>query len=259
MILAAGKGTRLRPLTDAVPKPLLDVAGRPMIGFALELLRAAGIRDIVINLHHLGDQIRATLGDGRAYGVHLHYSEENPILDTGGGIAKARDFLAGEPFVVLNSDIFVDIALSDVITFHHDHGALATMVLRRDQEPERYPTIEIDADQRIRRFLGRAPAQGLAVPEADLSAFMYAGILVFEPRIFTYLPPGTYSITRDVFPRLLDVAEPLFGYVHAGFWQVLDTPEDLQAGRRQIAARLATAAATALRPRPGSGKDGISS
>src|SRR5262249_8423600 len=103
MILAAGKGTRLRPLTDTVPKPLLEVAGRPMIALPLDLLRAAGIRDVVINLHHLGGQLRAALGDGSAYGVRITYSEEDPILDTGGAIAAARDFLIGDTFVVLNA------------------------------------------------------------------------------------------------------------------------------------------------------------
>ena len=104
MILAAGKGTRLRPLTDAIPKPLIDVAGEPMIAFPLRLLRAAGIEEVVINLHHLGDQIRRTLGDGRAYGVRITYSEENPILDTGGAIAAVRRFLEHDTFVVLTQD-----------------------------------------------------------------------------------------------------------------------------------------------------------
>src|SRR5579862_3552021 len=104
MILAAGKGTRLRPLTDSVPKPLIDVAGRPMIAYPLEVLRQAGIAEVVINLHHHGGQIRAALGNGRAYGVDIIYSEEDPILDTGGAIAAARTYLADDTFVVLNAD-----------------------------------------------------------------------------------------------------------------------------------------------------------
>src|SRR5258706_2851077 len=92
MILAAGKGTRLRPLTDSIPNPLIDVAGQPMIAFPLQLLRNAGIQDVVINLHHLGEQIRSALGDGSTYGVRIRYSEEDPILDSGGGIAAAREF-----------------------------------------------------------------------------------------------------------------------------------------------------------------------
>ena len=115
MILAAGFGTRLRPLTEAVPKPLLRVAGRPIIEYPLLLLRAAGIRDVVINLHHLGDQIRKRLGDGSAYGLRIVYSTEEEILDTGGGIKKAEALLSDGSFVVINSDTIMDAPLEELI------------------------------------------------------------------------------------------------------------------------------------------------
>jgi mannose-1-phosphate guanylyltransferase len=231
MILAAGLGTRLRPLTDTTPKPLLEVAGRPMIAFALQLVRAAGIVEVVINLHHLGEQIRRTLGDGSAYGLHITYSEEDPILDTGGAIAAARWFLDGDTFVVVNGDTVVDLDLRDVVAFHRERGALATMVLRPDPQAARYGLVEIDTGARVRRILGH-PAR----VNAPLTALMFAGVHVFEPRAFAYFPPGAYSSTRQVYPRLLDHAEPVFGYVHHGYWRVLDTPTDLEAGRRELAA-----------------------
>ncbi len=236
MILAAGKGMRLRPLTDSIPKPLIDVAGRPMIAYPLELLRRAGVQEVVINLHHLGGQIRAALGDGKLSGVRILYSEEDPILDTGGAIAAARDYLSGEPFVVLNADTFIDIRLQDVIDFHHRHGALATMVVRADPDAARKDDIRVDTGQRIRRILGHChPASTMT---ESLPRLFYAGIQVFDPRIFEYLPGGVYSITRDVYPRLLAADEPVCGYVHEGYWRVLDTPGDLASGRREIAARL---------------------
>jgi len=237
MILAAGKGSRLQPLTDTTPKPLIEVAGRPMIAFALKLVQEAGIHEVVINLHHLGGQIRTALGDGRAYGVHISYSVEDPILDTGGGIAQARELLAGERFVLLNSDVCIDIALASVIEFHQERGALATMVLRPDPDAARYGIIEVDRTQRIRRFLGKTAA-GAPPPTADLTPLMYTGIIVFEPTVFRYFPPGIYSLTRDVFPRMLDAGEALFGYVHHGYWRILDTPHDLAAGRADLALRL---------------------
>lgn len=237
MILAAGKGTRLRPLTDAVPKPLIDVAGRPMIAYPLELLRRAGIRDVVVNLHHLGGQIRAALGDGHTYGLHIIYSEEDPILDTGGAIAAARDHLSGDTFVVLNADTFIDMRLQDVIEFHHRHAALVTMVVRADPDATRKDDIGVDAAHRLRRILGHCHAADAPV-SPSLPRFFYAGIQVFHPRIFDYLPRGVYSITSDVYPRLLAADEALFGYVHQGYWRVLDTPGDLADGRREIAARL---------------------
>jgi mannose-1-phosphate guanylyltransferase len=236
MILAAGKGTRLRPLTDQVPKPLIEVAGRPMIAYPLELLRRANVREVVINLHHLGGQIRAALGDGRAYGVEIIYSEEDPILDTGGAIAAARDVLSADTFVVLNADTFIDVRLQDVIDFHRRRQALATLVVRADPDAARRDDIRIDATQRVRRILGHThPATAAA---DSLPRLFYAGIQVFDPRIFEYLPAGVYSITRDVYPRLLAADEPVFGYVHEGYWRVLDTPEDLASGRREIAARV---------------------
>lgn len=238
MILAAGKGTRLRPLTETVPKPLIEVAGRPMIAFALACVREAGIRDVIINLHHLGGQIRARLGDGSAYGVRITYTEEDPILDTGGGIANARPWLEGDAFAVLNADTVIDVDLRAVADAHARRRALATMVLRADPDAARYGVIEIDGDNRIRRFLGHADPTLTAAEAPGLRALMYPGVTIFDPRIFAYLGPGVYSITRDVFPRLLDAGEPCFGYVYHGYWRVLDNPADLEAGRAEIAGRL---------------------
>lgn len=232
MILAAGKGTRLRPLTESIPKPLVDVCGRPMIAFALQLLRQAGIRDVVINLHHLGHLIRAALGDGSTYGVRLTYSEENPILDTGGAIAAARQFLDGDTFVVVNADVVIDMPLRDVLDFHRRHEATATMVLRPDPQAERKDDIGIDAAQHIRRFLGQ-PYGGPLPCTAE--RYLFGSVHVFQPRLFDYMQPGVYSITRDVYPRLLTAGEPIYGYVHHGYWRVLDTPGDLAAGRRELA------------------------
>ncbi len=237
MILAAGKGTRLRPLTDMVPKPLLEVAGRPMIAFPLQLLRDAGIEEVVINLHHLGDQIRSRLGDGSAYSMRITYSEEDPILDTGGAIAAARAFLSGGTFAVLNADTVVDLRLRDVLDFHQRHDATVTMVLRPDPDALRKDDIAVDAGQCVWRFLGHT--RGAPPPGADRSArLMYAGVLVFEARVFDYLHAGVYSVTRDVLPRLLRAGESLYGFVHHGYWRVLDTPGDLAAGRHELAGRV---------------------
>lgn len=229
MILAAGLGTRLHPLTETCPKPLIDVGGQPMIAFPLRLVRDAGITEVAINLHHLGDHLRQALGQGENYGVHITYFEEKTILDTGGGIAAARPFLGGDEFVVLNADTMTDLPLSDMIAFHRRRGALATMFLRNDPEAARYGLIEIDATRRIRRILGQ-PAH---VPD-PLQALMFGGVHVFSPRVFDYMPPGIYSITKETYPRLLAENEPLFGYVFDGFWQLLDTPAGLAAGRALV-------------------------
>lgn len=230
MILAAGLGTRLRPLTDTVPKPIIDVAGHPMIAYPLAVAREAGIHEVIINLHHLGGEIRRTLGDGRRYGVSITYSEEDPILDTGGAIKKAEPFLAGDTFVVLNGDTVIDLDLRAVIDWHRARGATATMVLRPDPGEEGYGAIEIDAAGRIRRFLGQ--------PEhvaGTLTPMMFTGVHVFEPRIFNYMRPGRFGINAETYPAMLAAGEPLFGYHFDGFWSVLDTHALLAAGRQAIA------------------------
>lgn len=232
MILAAGLGTRLRPLTDTCPKPLIDVGGRPMIALPLDMIRAAGISEVAINLHHLGHQIRDALGHGENYGVRITYFEEDPILDTGGGIAAARAFLDHDEFVVLNADTLTDLPLTDMIAFHRQQEALATMFLRPDPDAARYGLVEIDASLRIRRILGH-PA-GVAEP---LRALMFGGVHVFSARVFDYLPAGVYSITRATYPRLLDAEEPLYGYVFDGTWQLLDTHEGLASGRALVRRR----------------------
>jgi NDP-sugar pyrophosphorylase family protein len=231
MILAAGFGSRLRPLTDRTPKPLLRVAGKPLIAYGLAVLRAAGIREVMINLHHRGDAIRAALGSGAAYGVSITYSEEDPILDTGGAIKRAQSFLGEGRFVVLNADIVCDLDLRDVIAWHGARGALATMVLRPDQEAARYGIIEIDAAGRIRRFLGQPPALGV-----PLTPLMFAGVHVFEPQVFAYMEEGAFGINRTTYPRLLAASCPLFGYTFNGYWRVLDTHAGLAEGRWELLA-----------------------
>ena len=116
MILAAGRGERLRPLTDRVPKPLAEVGGEPLLAHQLRWLAAAGLRDVVINLHHLGQQIVEAFGDGTAHGVRIRYSEEPTLLETGGGIVNALPLLGDEPFVLLNGDIFTDFPLTRLLT-----------------------------------------------------------------------------------------------------------------------------------------------
>ena len=229
MILAAGFGSRLRPLTDRVPKPLIEVGGQPLIAYPLALLRAAGIREVIINLHHQGDQIRAVLGDGAAYGLSIAYSEEETILDTGGGIRAAQRFLEGDRFLVLNSDVVMDLDLAPVIAWHQSRGALATMVLRPDREAARFRLIEIDAEQRIRRFLGQP-----ASVAAPLTPLMFTGVHVFEPEVFAYMAEGRFGINRQTYPAMLAAGRPLYGYRFDGYWRVLDTHSGLAEGRHDM-------------------------
>jgi len=222
MLLAAGLGTRLRPLTNDRPKALVDVGGRPVISYNLALLHRFGIHDVVINLHHHGAALRAALGDGSAFGLRISYSPEDPLLDTGGGIKHAERLLSGDDFLVMNSDTIVDLPLDRLIASHRARNAAATLVLRHDPEQARYGEIEIDGDERIRRFLG-TPA---AVPE-PLSAFMFAGAHVMSPAVFQFMPVGgAFSMTHDTYPAMLAAGATLCGFPFDGFWRVIDTPAD---------------------------------
>ncbi|MFC1888787.1 NDP-sugar synthase [Thermodesulfobacteriota bacterium] len=235
IVLAAGLGDRLRPLTSKIPKPLLPVAGRPLIEYGLELLGRHGIRDVVINLHHLHEQISTTLGDGSGLGMRIRYSLEMPeILGTGGGIKKAEPMLSEGTFIVINSDILIDVDLSDVLSFHRQNGAAATMVLREDPDACKWGAVSVDEGMRVRSVVGRP-----AVVGKDLKDFMFTGAHVMEPAVFRYMPAGRpFSITGVTYPDMIAAGERVLAYLHHGYWTDLGTPEryesacvDLEAGR----------------------------
>jgi NDP-sugar pyrophosphorylase family protein len=229
MVLAAGQGTRLKPVTERMPKALVPVAGRPMIEYALLLLRRHGIQDIVINLHHFGDQIEDRLGDGRALGLSVRYSHEPELLDTGGGLLKAREFLSDGTFIVINTDVLIDLDLTALLQFHDNAGAVATLVLRPDPRADEFGSMDIDEDGRIIRFLkSRAPIE----PNGALRKLMFTGVQVLEPRIFDHMqeqpPRAKFSTTRDTYPRMILAGERLFGFPFTGFWQDLGTDQRIR-------------------------------
>jgi len=224
MIFAAGRGTRLAPLTDRVPKPLLPVGGRPLIEHILEFLVAGGIREVVINLHHLGHLIEQHLGDGRRFGVRIHYSWEETILDTGGGLKHAQPLLADEPFVVINGDSLLELALEELVAYHRARGAVATIAVRPDPEAARYGLIELDEADRVRRISG-LPAE---IPVGRLRGFMFPGLHVLEPEVFSWMEPGlAYGVMKVTYPRLLAAGLPVAGMVTRARWVNIDTPEAL--------------------------------
>jgi NDP-sugar pyrophosphorylase family protein len=226
MILAAGLGTRLRPLTETVPKAMVEVRGKPLIEYALETIQRAGIEEVVVNLHHLGDQIRVHLGNGSRFGLRIAYSTENPLQDSGGGIRDARPLLGDRTFVTLNSDTIVDIDLGELLAFHREHQAEATLALRKDPQQKSFGLIETDGEGRISRFLGKErPNCG-----SELESFMYTGVQVLEPVVFDYMgSPGPFSITKTTYPGMLADDRRLFGFNFKGPWVTVGTPAELAA------------------------------
>jgi NDP-sugar pyrophosphorylase family protein len=235
MILAAGEGRRLRPITETLPKALVEVGGRPLIDYALATVARSGVTDVIINLHHHGDQIRAHVGNGTRFGVRVQYSDERTLLGSGGGIVHARSLLGDERFVTLNADTIVDVDLRTVARFHADKGATATLVLRKDPRMAEYGIIQTDAESRVCRFL-RHERPAAAGP---LEPYMYTGVQVLEPAVFEYMPDtGAFSITEVTYPRMLGADEPIFGYPFAGSWITVGTHEELESARGALPSQL---------------------
>jgi len=235
IVLAAGRGERMRPLTDALPKPLLPVAGKPLIAWHLEALARCGVRDVVVNLSWLGESLRTVLGDGSAHGVHIHYSEEGPEpLETGGGIFHALARLGPGPFLVVNGDIWTDydfarLALAD--------DAEAHLVLVPN--PPHHPRGDFTL---IEGFAG----DGSRPQEAGASRLTYSGIGVYRPEFFAGCSPGRFPLL-PLLRRAIAVGR-LRAERFDGDWQDVGTPERLAIlDARVMAASAAAARAAAAR------------
>ena len=236
MVFAAGEGKRLRPVTDKIPKALVPVAGRPMIEYPLLLLRYHGIRHAVINLHHFGEQIEAHLGNGDRLGLRITYSKEQELLDTGGGLLKAKPFLQDDTFIVINTDVLIDLPLAELIDFHRAKKAVATLALRPDELADQYGSIDIDTEGRIDRFLRTKRSSAPVGPRTKL---MFTGVQILDPKIFKYMPSDVgsakFSTTKDTYPKMLLAGEALYGFRFDGFWQDVGTTDRI----KQVEERLA--------------------
>ena len=222
MILSAGYGTRLWPLTEDRTKPAIPILGKPLVGYVAEYLAGFGCDEIVVNLHHRPESVRAALGDGGRYGVKLHYVDEPVILGTSGALDNAREILEGETIVVVNGKIITDIDLNAALETHRRTQAIATLVLLPNPGYQRFTVVEI-ADGFLRGF-GSMPVQsehaGTAVP------LMFTGIQILEPRIFDYIPRGVFShSTTDVYPQAIAKGERIATHVATGKWYELSTPQ----------------------------------
>lgn len=245
MILAAGYGTRLWPLTIDRTKPAIPFMGRPLIGYVAEYLAGYGFDDIVVNLHHQPESVRAALGDGGKFGVRFHYVEEPVILGTSGAIGNARHLLDGDHFVVINGKLATDIDLREALATHRRTEALATLVLRPNPARERYSTVEV-RDGLVAGFGGHpAPAsdkaggapgaaqtsetgEALGPPtdggEAGEVPLMFTGIQILDPRVFEFIPPGVFSHSvTDVYVPAIARGDRVAAHVARGSWYELST------------------------------------
>jgi NDP-sugar pyrophosphorylase family protein len=233
VILAAGFGTRLWPLTEDRTKPAIPFLNRPLIAYTVDYLAALGVRDIIVNLHHQPDSIRRALGDGAALGVNIEYSFEEEILGTSGAIDRVRDQLMDDDFIVINGKIVTDIDLQAAIREHREQGAIATLVLKENVAREHFSIVEVDARRWVTRFAGfpdavsaeaGAPDAGGKVMTSDPAPLMFTGIQVLSPRIFDYVPRNCFShSTMHVYPRAIAEGEPVIAHVTQGNWFEMST------------------------------------
>jgi NDP-sugar pyrophosphorylase family protein len=235
VILAGGKGTRLRPLTLHTPKPVLPIVGQPFLFYQLELLKRVGIKDVVLSLSYQPQKIEDVFGDGSRHGVKLRYTFEPQPLGTAGAFRSARG--PDEKLsVVLNGDILTDVDLGPVIAFHRERRAAVTIVLAAVDEPRAYGVAETGEDGRIRRFLEK--------PTGEIAAnTINAGIYLISHDVVDRIPDGApYSFEYDLFPALVEEGAPVYGYVTNRYWTDIGTPHRLlQANLDMLAGKLPSA------------------
>jgi NDP-sugar pyrophosphorylase family protein len=219
MILAAGFGERLWPLTCDRTKPALPVLGKPLVGYVAEYLAKYGIEDVIVNLHHQPESVRRALCDGSQFGVRLQYVHEPVILGTSGALDNARQLLDGDTFVVVNGKLITDLDLKAALETHRQKKALATLVLLSNPKRERFSIVET-RDGLVTNF-GGMPALSSADAEPPL---MFTGIHILDPRIFEYIPRGVFSDSvTDVYRPAIANGERIAAHVTEGMWYELST------------------------------------
>ncbi len=230
MILAGGMSTRLYPLTKTVPKPLVPIAGEPNAGHIMRYLHSFGIDEVAINVHYLSEKIVEAFGDGSAYGVTLHYSHEDVLMGSAGGVKRLEAFLRDDTFVVIGCDEVTDMRLDALLAFHEKREAIATIGLVHAEDVTQYGVVILDESGRIVDFQEK-PQLG-----HERSHLVNTGVYIFEPAIFDRIPADTFfDFGKNVFPELQRAAAPFFGMSMQGaYWRDIGTPDEYRAATRDV-------------------------
>ena len=232
LILAGGKGTRLRPLTVYTPKPIVPVLNRPMLLYQIEVLARAGIKDIKLSLSYQPDKIEDVLGDGSDFGVNLQFITESSPMGTGGAYKFAADG-SKETMVVFNGDVLTDIDIAELIKFHKEQKSDATIVLAPVENPSEYGLVETDGDGKVLCFVEKPSAEDCAGTAANT---INAGIYVLEPSILKLIPDGeSTSFEYNVFPEILKRGIGFYGFnLGKHYWRDVGTPSSYLAAHRDF-------------------------
>ena len=226
-ILAAGAGTRLRPLTYEVPKPMVPLANKPVIEYTIESLKKHNIKSVIMNLHTLPHLITDYFGDGKSFGIDISYSYEENLLGTAGGLKKCKKFF-DSTFVVMSGDGLSDIDLTSAIEFHKRKKSLATMILKKIETKFNYGITLTDRFNRIIKFVEK-PTWG-----SVFSDTVNTGVYIFEPEIFKFIPDGFYDFGNNLWPKLLKLKKPIFAYLSNGYWTDIGNIEEYKKAVKDI-------------------------
>lgn len=219
VILVGGPGTRLQPLTNNKPKSIVPVLNRPAMEHMIAYLKQFGVEDVILTLNYLPDMIQGLFGDGRDFGVQLTYCLEKEPLGTAGAVKNAAAHLEST-FIVLNGDIFTEMDLTDMLSFHTGNNARATIALTWVENPSAFGVVETDGRHRVKRFIEKPP------PGEETTNWINAGTYILEPEVLEYIPANRhYMFEKGLFPRLLDAGEPVYGYPYRGYWLDMGTLE----------------------------------
>ncbi len=220
VVMAGGEGTRLRPMTSSMPKPLLPIVNKPLMEHVLRLLQRHGFSESVVTVQFLASLVRNYFGDGEDFGMPLQYATEDTPLGTAGSVKNAHQQLRGETFLVISGDALTDFDLTDLVAFHRDKGALVTICLARVPDPLEFGITIVDDDGRVQRFLEK-PTWGQVFSDT-----VNTGIYVMEPEVFDYVASDeVVDWSADVFPKLVADGKPIYGYIADGYWEDVGTHE----------------------------------
>jgi mannose-1-phosphate guanylyltransferase/mannose-1-phosphate guanylyltransferase/phosphomannomutase len=226
IIIAGGKGTRLKPLTFGCPKPMLPLLQRPFLEWIIDRCKAVGITDILVNVHYQAHQVVNYFGGGDRFGVKIRYIEESTPLDTAGAIKLAEPYFTGESLIVFNADILTDLDLTELINFHASNHAAVTLALKTVEDITPFGLVELDQNFQVLAFREKpTPEQAVDFLAKGINT-INAGTYIIEPHIFKDYPIGEpLSFERAVFPQALTQGLKMMGFVSDGYWMDLGTPQ----------------------------------
>ncbi|MDI6724206.1 MAG: NDP-sugar synthase [Methanobacterium sp.] len=218
--MAGGKGTRLRPLTLVRPKPMVPLVNRPIAQYTLNRLKGFGFKDIIMTLNYMSTHIKNHFKDGSDFDMNIRYSVEKWPLGTGGSVKKIEKYI-DDTFMVVSGDVLTDVDFRDVIKFHKEKNAVATMVLTEVEDPTHFGIAVMDQNNKITEYLEKPS------PDQVFSNVANTGIYVFEPEIFEFFEgkEGEVDFSKDIFPEVIKQNARIFGYVFNGYWNDIGRPE----------------------------------